>query len=72
MAGHEGPGDLCKGMMKGARSDQKAEALKEQWRVRGKAYRPVKVLGRGGDGSSTTTPPGPIEHTGSVISGEQD
>ena len=45
MAGQEGPGDLCKGMMKGARSDQKAEALKEQWRVRGKAYRQVKVLG---------------------------
>ena len=71
MAGQEGPGDLCKGMMKGARLDRKAEALKGQWRVRGKAYGQVNVLG-GGDGSSTTTPPGPIEHTGSVTSGEQD
>lgn len=72
MAGQEGPGDLCKGMVKGARLDQKAEALKDQWTVRGKAYREVKVLGGGGDGSSTTPPPGPIEDTGSVISGEQD
>lgn len=47
MAGQEGPGDLCKGMMKGARLDRKAEALKGQWRVRGKAYRQVNVLGGG-------------------------
>lgn len=47
MAGQEGPGDLCKGMVKGARLDQKAEALKDQWTVRGKAYREVKVLGGG-------------------------
>ena len=42
MAGQEGPGDLCKGMMKGARLDQKAEALKVQWGVRGKASHQVK------------------------------
>ena len=67
MAGQEGPGDLCKGMMKGARLDQKAEALKVLWGVRGKASHQVKGVG-GGDGSSTTTSPGPVEDTVSVIS----
>jgi len=42
MAGQEVPGDLCKGMMKGAWLDQKAEALKVQWGVRGKASHQVK------------------------------
>lgn len=68
MAGQEGPRDLCKGIMKGAWLDQKGEALKVKWRVRGKASHQVKVGGGGGDGSSTTTSPGPIEDTVSMIS----
>lgn len=45
MAGQEGPRDLCKGIMKGAWLDQKGEALKVKWRVRGKASHQVKVGG---------------------------
>lgn len=69
MAGQEGPRDLSKGIMKGAWLDQKGEALKVKWRVRGKASHQVKVWGGGaGDGSSTTTSPGPIEDTVSMTS----
>ena len=45
MARQEGPRDLSKGIMKGAWLDQKGEALKVKWRVRGKASHQVKVWG---------------------------